>query len=115
MYTDQAIRRTRRTRILKAADAKVLKSNGPNTALGYPTKWSIACRNGARWADGENNELTHAVAQLHAEFCMHEKKRLNADHVALIAWRHGRTANAVNDQLYKLLGTKMYFRLFELS
>ena len=99
-----------RTRRLKTADKLILACKGPNVAqLGDSVQWSKTPRSGARWTDSENGDLlTLFHSALNRALLTLKQEKLGAGDLALIAWRFGRTANAINEQLYKLLGPKSY-------
>ena len=100
-----------RTTALKKADKAVQFAWGRNNGLGLPSEWSSASRSGARWTEEENNALSVAVQTLYIE---RQRQPLGAMEIAQLAWKIGRTANAVNDQLYKLFKGRGYFRLVEI-
>ena len=99
-----------RTMILKHADNAMQVERGRNKNLGLPSEWSIASRSGAKWTEEENNALSVAVQTLYIERL---RQPLGAMEIAQLAWKIGRTANAVNEQLYKLYG-KGYFNMIKI-
>lgn len=100
-----------RTTALKNADRAVQFQWGRNHSLGLPTEWSNASRSGARWTEEENNALSAAVETLYND---RQKQPLGALEIAQLAWKIGRSANAVNEQLYKLFHGKSYFRMIKI-
>ena len=65
----------------------------------------------ARGQDGQNNALSVAVETLYND---RQKQPLGALEIAQLAWKIGRSANAVNEQLYKLFHDKGYFRMIKI-
>lgn len=90
-----------RYRLLKRADLCV-QQRGRNTELGKPAEWSNHCRSGARWNAYENEHLMRMVRE-------RADPTLYAVQIAELAWELGRTANAVCDQLYKIMPKKEFF------
>lgn len=100
-----------RTRRLKAADKQLLACKGLNVVqLGDSVQWSETPRSGARWTDSENGDLlTLFHSAIKRALITPKQEKLGASDLALIAWHFGRTANAINEQLYKLLGPRSYY------
>lgn len=104
-----------RTRKLKKADEHVQTVCGCNTSLGHAALWSVTPRSGARWSGMENDELLRLCDQAYASYAhVDMNQKLSAKDLAVMAWHFGRSANAINEQLYKLLGSREYFKRIEI-
>ena len=95
--TDYQYECIRISKLLKEADAFVLKQLGPNRSFAHAIEWSNTPRSGARWTAEENESLIYALVQANRTIPV-----LGARELAVQAWHHGRTANAVHEQLKKL-------------
>ena len=104
-----------RGRRLKLADKHIRAVRGCNTELGVAALWGVSPRIGARWSEEESDELLRQFYLLHTRtMSSSTKKKLNATDMATLAWNFGRTASAINEQLYKLLGWRDYFERIEI-
>ena len=94
----------RRYSLLKQAQAQVQRLRGENDKLGVCSLWGPTPRSGATWSNLENAELILMFRDKIPE----SGAKLNATAIAELAWELGRSANAVNEQLRKLLRGEYY-------
>lgn len=96
----------RRYTALKNAGLKVQAVRGVNTGLGVCAQWGPTPRSGARWSDEENEALLVLLLEK-----SENRPKIGPTEIAELGWEIGRTANAVSEQLKKLLGRAYYERI----
>ncbi len=95
---------------LKRAEAKFRAESGKfQGGNSLWNDWSERPRSGARWT----SEELIAVETMLEQMTQHTFAPLNEVHLCHIAWRHGRSANAVREKLAEHLGFKRYYSIFE--
>lgn len=99
-----------RNNSLKRADREVFAHLGKNEQFGIASSWGQHVRGGARWSKEETDDLLMRANEMSTA-----GNRLLTHHdLAALAWIHGRSASAVDSQLYKVLGFKNFSKLVKI-
>lgn len=96
---------------LKRAEAQVQREKGENDKLGVASLWGPTPRAGAYWGNLENDELV----SLFRDKIPENGTKLGVRAIAELAWELGRSANATETQLKKLIGFREFYTYFEFS
>lgn len=84
-------------RLLKKLEKQFYLKNGPNRDLGAAAEWGTTPRSGAKWSFSEFGDLMVSIKTLRDQ----RGDKLDLNDIVHLAWKHGRSATAVQDKLFK--------------